>query len=326
MDLSKAVRATYYTIKFGGFKLFFVYIKDKLLHENKKRETVYKIIEAIPEKDYERRLTDYYGLRTLRKIDIKKPVTFNEKIQWLKLYDPMNGLKTELADKYAVRKWIENKIGEEYLIPLLGVWDTIADIDINGLPDKFVLKTNHGSGTTVAVTNKQETDWLEIEKKYDKWLATNYAFVSFEPHYKDIEPKIIAEEYIEQSDGNLYDYKIHCFNGKPLYILVIGDRDLKCHTGHGAFYDTEWNLQPFTSNSYPLFERGVSKPQKLKEMLRLAEILSKEFSYVRVDLYELDDGSIKFGEMTFTPSSGMYDWNPPEMDEKWGELLKLPMV
>ena len=325
MDLSKAVRATYYTIKFGGFKLFFVYIKDKLLHENKKRETVYKIIEAIPEKDYERRLTDYYGLRTLRKIDIKKPVTFNEKIQWLKLYDPMNGLKTELADKYAVRKWIENKIGEEYLIPLLGVWDTIADIDINGLPDKFVLKTNHGCGTTMIITDKNNAKWSEIEKQYEKWLATNYAFLSFEPHYKDITPKIIAEEYIEQSDGNLYDYKIHCFNGKPQYIHVIGNRELEKHAGREAFYDIEWNMQAFTSNSYPAYEHVVERPTRLKEMLQIAEILSADLSYVRVDLYELDNGEIKFGEMTFTPGSGMYWWNPPEMDEQWGKILKLPM-
>jgi len=321
----KVLKSVYCVTKFGGLKLLFFYIHDKFCKSCKKREVIYKIIENTRPEDYERKLSEYYEMSTLKRIDIQNPKTFNEKIQWLKLYDPMNTLKTKLADKYRVREWIEEKIGADYLIPILGVWNKISEIDLDTLPNRFVLKTNHGSGTTVVIANKEETDWTEIEKKYDKWIANNYAFDSFEPHYKDITPKIIAEEYIEQNDGNLYDYKIHCFNGKPLYILVIGDRDLKCHTGRGAIYDIEWNLQPFTTNSYPLFKKTVSKPKKLKEMLSLAEILSKDFSYVRVDLYELDDGSIKFGEMTFTPSSGMYDWNPPEMDEKWGELLKLSM-
>ena len=321
----KTLDSIYYVTKFGGLKLLYIYITDKLCKNSKKREAIYKIIENIRPENYERKLSEYYEMSTLRKIDIQHPRTFNEKIQWLKLYDPMNKLKTKLADKYRVREWIEEKVGAEYLIPLLGVWNNISEIDLDTLPDRFVLKTNHGSGTTVAILNKEEADWPEIKKKYDKWLSNNYAFDSFEPHYKDITPKIIAEEYIEQKDGNLYDYKIHCFNGKPLYILVVGERDLKHHTGRAATYDIEWNLQSFTQDSYFPFEKPMSKPKNLKEMLRLAEILSQEFSYVRVDLYELDDGSIKFGEMTFTPCSGMYDWNPPEMDEKWGELLKLPM-
>ena len=320
----KALNSVYYVTKFGGLKLLYIYMHDKFCKSSKKQEAIYKIIENIRPEDYERKLAEYYQMSTLRRIDIQKPRTFNEKIQWLKLHDPMNEMKTKLADKYMVREWIEEKAGEEYLIPLLGVWNNISEVDLETLPDRFVLKTNHGCGTTMIITNKADADWDKIKVQYDEWLATNYAFVSFEPHYKDIEPKIIAEKYIEQNDGNLYDYKIHCFNGKPLYILVIGDRDLKHHTGMGAIYDVEWNLQSFTTNSYPIYEKAVSKPQKLEEMLKLAEILSKDFSYVRVDLYELDDGSIKFGEMTFTPSSGMYDWNPPEMDAKWGEIVRLP--
>ena len=321
MDLLSSIG---YAVKFGGVKLLSAYIKDKFCGTNVKKEVIYSVIENIPEKDYERKLAEYYNLVTLKKINIQNPETFNEKIQWLKLYDPMKGLKTRLADKYAVREWIEEKIGSQHLIPLLGVWNDISEIDVNTLPDKFVLKTNHGCATTMIIKNKAEVDWSKVKKQYDEWLSTNYAFFSFEPQYRDIEPKIIAEEYIEQSDGNLYDYKIHCFNGKPLYIHVIGDRDLKKHIGREAFFDVEWNMQSFTSNSYPGYENPVKPPAGLQEMLKIAETLSKDFAYVRVDLYELEDGNIKFGEMTFTPGSGMYWWNPPQMDEQWGELLKLP--
>lgn len=325
MKSMNLILGIYYTIKFGGIKLLCAYVKDKLYKSNVKEELIYNIIKNIPQEDYERKLCDYYSLRTLKAINIQQPRSFNEKVQWLKLYDPMNSLKTELSDKYAVRNWIENKLGKEYLIPLLGVWKDVSDIDLSTLPDKFVLKTNHGCGTTMIINNKAEVDWAEIKKQYDEWLSANYAFFSFEPHYRDIEPRIIAEEYIEQNDGNLYDYKIHCFNGKPLYILVIGNRDLKQHIGQGAYYDLEWNLQSFTSNAYPVYKQLLPPPKHLKEMIKIAEILSKDFAYVRVDLYELDNGDIKFGEMTFTPSSGIYTWNPPKMDEEWGTLLKLPI-
>ena len=312
------------TVKFGGVKLLCAYIKDKFCGTNIKKEVIYDVIKNIPEKEYERKLAEYYNLVTLKKINIQNPTTFNEKVQWLKLYDPMKDLKTCLADKYAVREWIKEKVGEKYLIPSLGVWNDISEIDVDALPDKFVLKTNHGCGTTMVIKNKAEADWDMIKAQYNEWLSTNYAFFCFEPHYRDIEPKIIAEEYIEQSDGNLYDYKIHCFDGKPLYIHVIGDRDFQKHIAREAFFDADWNMQSFTSNVYPRYENTIKPPAGLQEMLKIAEVLSKDFAYVRVDLYELEDGNIKFGEMTFTPGSGMYCWNPPQMDEKWGELLKLP--
>lgn len=273
---------------------------------------------------YEEELSKIYAMRTGTKLSISKPYTFNEKIQWLKLYDT-TPLKTILADKYLVRAWIKGKIGEQYLVPILGVWDRFEEINLKELPDSFVLKANHGSGWNVVVKDKSKVDWEAVRKKFDCWLSVNFAFLAgFEMQYKDIPPKIIAEEYIENEDGNLYDYKIYCFQGKPEYIHLIGNRNFDTHCAKEAFYDVNWVLQPFICGIYSRYDESIQRPSNLNEILRVAEILSEGFSYVRVDMYELSNGEIKFGEMTFTPGSGFYQWNPPEMDKVLGEKIRLP--
>lgn len=249
-------------------------------------------------------------------LNIKNPRTFNEKIQWMKLYDS-TPLKTQLADKYLVQDWVKKTIGEEYLILLLGVWDDFDDIDFSSLPNKFVLKANHGSGWNIIVTDKSSFDSVSAKKKFDKWMKMNYGKNNLEPHYIPIVPKIIAEEYIADVDGNLPDYKIHCFNGKPTFIQYIGERNI---SPKEAFYDIYWNLMPFTRN-YSIFETPIAKPVNLKEMISISKLLSESFIYVRIDLYVLNDDSIKFGEMTFTPAAGMGKWTPPEYDSKMGELI-----
>ncbi len=266
------------------------------------------------------------------RMDLDNPQTYNEKIQWSKLYDS-TPLKTKLTDKYLVREWVREKIGEKYLIPLLGVYNSFDEIDFSQLPEQFVIKTNHGSGWVIVVKNKKKFDKSEAEKKINAWMSTNYAFVAgFELHYRDIKPKILIEQYIENEktdsennnsigvNGGLLDYKVMCFDGKPMYIWVNTDRE---HEQKRDIFTTDWKRVPFRIH-YPTSERNLSKPENLEEMLRLAEILSQGFNQVRVDFYVLNNGDIKFGEMTFTSESGLSQFIPETWNKKLGDLIKLP--
>lgn len=269
---------------------------------------------------YEKELCKWYMRATGKTLDLTNPQTYNEKIQWLKLYDS-TPLKTRLADKYLVRDYVKEKIGEEYLIPLLGVWDSFDEIDFDTLPNSFVLKANHGSGWNIIVKDKTDFDKADAKRKFDAWMNTNFAFVSgFELHYYNIEPKIIAEQYLENGNDDLYDYKVFCFDGKVESVMFLSERKIGLKM---AFYDKEWNKLPFVY-SYPRNEAEVHRPENLEHILELAEKLSQGFAHVRVDFYVLNDGSTKFGEMTFTSASGVCEWNPPEQDRIYGELIKLP--
>ena len=252
-------------------------------------------------------------------LDLDDPKNFNQKIQWLKLYDN-TPLKTRLADKYLVREWIKEKIGEEYLIPLLGVWDKFDDIDFDKLPDRFVLKANHGCAYNYIVKDKSKMDKEDARKKFNKWMKRNYAQNGgLELHYKDIPPKIIAEAYVEDSNKELNDYKIMCFNGKAKYIWIDQGRFTKRTEN---IYNTKWELQPFLL-SYPNSKEQVPPPENLDKMFELAEILAKDFPLVRVDFYNVD-GKIYFGEMTFTSCSGIDKFIPSKYNKIWGDMLKLP--
>ncbi len=208
-------------------------------------------------------------------LNLDNPKTFNEKIQWLKLYDS-TPLKTRLADKYLVREWIKEKIGEEYLIPILGVWDKFDDIDFNKLPERFVLKGNHGCAYNYIVKDKSKMDIEDARKKFNKWMKRNYAQNGgLELHYKDIPPKIVAEAYIEDSNKELNDFKIMCFNGKPQYIWIDQGRFTNRTEN---IYNTKWELQPFLL-TYPNSKEEVPPPQNLDKMFELAEILAKDFRW-----------------------------------------------
>ncbi len=255
-------------------------------------------------------------------LNYENPKTFTEKIQYMKIYDSTRQ-KTVLADKYKVRNWIEDKVGKEHLIPLIGVWDRFDDIDFSQLPNSFCLKTNHGSGMNMIVKNKNEIDLKEVKTLFDWWMKRPFWVYTIEPHYKEIPRRIIAEEYIEELDGGLYDYKFHCFHGKPVFIQCIGDRNLEKHTGYQKNYDIDWNELDWIFEDYPSFPYSVPKPNCLSEMLFIAERLSSEFDYVRVDLYEVR-GKVYFGEMTFTPGSGNYPYKGTwtrEKDEVLGKLI-----
>ncbi|MCM1155765.1 MAG: glycosyltransferase [Roseburia sp.] len=323
--MKRKICRLYYSFKFGGVYYVYLRIFDKIRKNDNALKFLYKKSKEVGSEQYEKELINIFGLKTGLRLNFKKPQTFNEKIQWMKLYDT-TPLKVTLTDKYLVREWVREKIGEQYLISLLGVWDHFADIEIRKLPDKFALKINHGSGWNLIVKKKADIIWEKVQEQFDYWMSLNYAYTDgFEMQYLNISPKIIAEEYIENENGNLYDYKIHCFNGIPRYIHIIGNRKFDMHCAKEAFYDVDWQLLPFTSGVYLQYDENIEKPKRLEEMLEIAKKLSEEFIYVRVDLYELTNGVIKFGEMTFTPGSGFYQWEPAEMDKILGEKIILPI-
>jgi len=271
---------------------------------------------------YKNELVMWYEKKQHQTLLLSHPKTFNEKIQWLKLYDS-TPIKTLLADKYLVRDWIKEKIGEEYLIPLLGAYDSFDEIDFDKLPNQFAIKCNHGSGYNIIVKDKSEIDLEDIKSKLNCWMNENFAFhAGCELQYRDMKPKIVIEKFIENEGTNdLYDYKFYCFNGVPTYVQFISDRtehDLK-----QSFYDMNWNKQSFYNNNQ-FDPRIVPCPISFQKMKELASTLSKGFSFVRVDFYQLNDGSIYFGEMTFSPASGAMVWNSYDTDLHLGKLIKLP--
>jgi hypothetical protein len=281
----------------------------------------YKMAMVADEKKYPEILKEWFKHTVGYDLNLENPQTYNEKIQWLKLYDS-TPLKTKLSDKYLVRDWVKEKIGEKYLIPLIGVYDKFEDIDFNGLPNKFVIKANHGSGWNVIVKDKAALNIAERQKEFKDWMSKNFAYVfGLELQYKNIVPKIIIEEYLENNNDELYDYKIWCFDGKPKYILFASGRKQSLKL---VFFDTNWGKQEFWLQNYPINKEEIKKPDNLNEMLSLSEVLSKGFAHVRVDFYRLNDGTIKFGEMTFSTASGVCRWNPPKYDLELGKLIKLP--
>jgi len=273
---------------------------------------------------YAKLLEKWYYNITKQHLNLNDPKTFNEKIQWSKLFDS-TPIKTKLADKYLVRDWIKEKIGEKYLIPLLGVYDKFEEINFNELPNQFVIKCNHGCGYNIIVKDKTKIDLSEIKNKINKWMNENFALkYGLELHYSNIPHKIIIEKYIEnKTSHDLYDYKFWCFDGKVKYIQFLSERNLDGLKM--AFYDLNWNKQDFVY-SYPLDSKTIEKPNNLDQMIELAEILSKNFNHVRVDFYRMDDGTIYFGEMTFTSASGIGKWNKEEANYYLGELFKLPKL
>lgn len=291
------------------------YGRERYQMKMEMRTNLYK---ALPKEKYEEELRNWYLLSTGKILDLEHPKTYNEKLQWIKLFEN-NPEKTRLSDKYLVREYVKEKIGEKYLIPLLGVWNSFDEIDFSKLPQQFALKANHGCGYNLIVQNKEELDLKEAKQKFDNWLTTNFAYVNLELHYKDIKPLIIAEEYIENEKEDLYDYKVWCFNGEPKYIMYLANRKKGLQM---VFYDTEWNRMPFTY-SVDVYEGEVEKPDNLEELLEISRKLSADFNHVRVDFYRLNDGTYKFGEMTFTSAAGKAIWNPPEYDRILGDMLEL---
>lgn len=252
--------------------------------------------------------------------DIDNPKTFNEKMQWLKL-NYLKPLMTKCADKISVRDYVAEKIGQKYLVPCLGVWDNPEDIDFDKLPNKFVLKVNHGSGQNIIVDDKTKFNISDAVTKLKEWMKpeNNWYYYSFENVYKDIKPKIIAEEFLETSNNDLPDYKIMCYDGIPKNLFVCSERRSGLKV---TFFDLNWDRLPF-NRMYPVSKNEIKKPKNFDEMLKISKILSRDFPFVRVDFFEVNE-KLYIGEMTFYPGNGMEPFNPCEWDRKLGNLLKLP--
>lgn len=255
------------------------------------------------------------------KLNINSPITFNEKIQWLKLYDK-NPVYTNLVDKYEVRKYISNTIGEEYLIPLIGVWNKFEEIDFSELPNQFVLKCTHDSGGVIVCKDKSNLDIEKAKKKINSALKRNYYYSGREWPYKNIRPKIICEKYmVEESGAELMDYKFMCFNGEVKCSFVCLNRNLQ--TGLNVdFYDMEWNRMPFERH-YSSSGTAILKPKNFDKMVEFAGKLSKNIPFLRVDLYEIN-ARLYFGELTLYPGSGFEEFTPESYDYLLGSWIKLP--
>lgn len=256
-----------------------------------------------------------------KKLNLRNPKGFNEKINWLKLYWRKPFIHG-LVDKYAVKKYVAKKIGDQYVIPILGVWKNFDEINFAELPDKFVLKTTHGGGFNGVVIchDRNNFNFDEARIRLNAAMKWDLYKENREWVYKDIPHRIIAEEYITNGNHDLKDYKFFCFNGVPKFVCVHFDRQ----TNHKAVYmDLNWERLPFVDN-YPCPPKHIEpKPENLDAMIGIARKLSDGMPFVRVDLYNID-GNIYFGELTFIPMNGMTVFDPPSADLDLGSCLQLP--
>ena len=266
-----------------------------------------------------------FKYRTGRKLDLTKPETFNEKLQWLKLHDRRDEY-TVMVDKYLVRSYVGKKIGEKYLVPFLGVWDDPDDIDFSALPDQFVLKCNHNSGTGMCICrDKSRIDEHRVREDLRRGLKENFFYLGREWPYKHVPRKIIGEEYLTNGSGEgLKDYKVLCFHGEPKLIELHMGR----FTDHQTqdFYDTQWHKTSISMARVSHFKVSDSvepKPAALDEMLRLSRILAEGIPHVRVDWY-IVRGQLYFGELTFYDGSGFDVYDDPADDLMIGSWLTLP--
>lgn len=260
-------------------------------------------------------------------LHLNPPITFNEKLQWLKLYD-RKPIYTIMVDKCAVKKYVEDKIGKQYVVPLLAKWDTADDIDISVLPNQFVIKSTNGGGGTSVLVCKDKNKFCITEVKNLFRFALSASCMDFyissrEWPYKDVKPRIIAEQMLGDGEREIIDYKVHVFNGVPEFILVCKDR--KSPTGMTEdFFDTSWNRlevkRPFNKKS----NCPIGKPDRLNEIINISSILAEDIPFVRIDFYIIDN-HVYFGEMTFFPASGFKHFIPRKWDKIWGEKLTLPI-
>lgn len=256
-----------------------------------------------------------------KELNLECPETYTEKLQWLKLYDHRPEY-TLMVDKFAVKQYVAERIGEEYVIPLLGVWERIEDIDFASLPEKFVLKTTHDSGGLVICKDKNELDIQKAIKKLTYFLNRRYYDYNREWPYKNVKPRIIAEQYMEDSTyRELRDYKFFTFGGVPKVLYIAQGRG-KGEPTVADFFDMDFNHLPFTID-HDTAEIPPEKPQNFELMKKLAAKLSEGTPQLRVDFYEVD-GRVYFGEMTFFHCSGLAPFHPKEWDRIFGDWVTLP--
>ena len=257
-------------------------------------------------------------------LDFKNPITFNEKLQWLKLYNRKPEY-TSMVDKYAVKNYVASKIGSQYIIPTLGVWSTVEEIEWDKLPNQFVLKTTHGGGGcgVVICKDKASFDFDTAKKKLKRSLESDIYRMYREWPYKGVKKRIIAEKYMTDGEKELEDYKVHNFNGVPKVILVCRDR-FKESSMIDDFYSDRWELLDIRRPGHPNSSDSIDCPEKLTEMLELSRKLSQDIPFLRTDFYTVDN-RIYFGELTFFPAAGMTPYEPEIWDKTFGSWLKLSL-
>lgn len=278
-----------------------------------------KMLNWLPDKVF---LKVAFRARLGKKLNLKKPETFNEKMQWLKLYNRKPEY-TMMVDKYLVRNYVKEKIGEEYLIPLLGVWADPEEIDYDNLPMQFVLKCNHNSGLGMCICkDKSSLDIKQVKNELRKGIKQNYYLTGREWPYKNVPRRIIAEKYmVDESGYELKDYKYYCFDGKVKLVMINSDR-MSAETTKANYFDENYHPLDFTWG-YENAEVPPVKPERFEEMKCLAEKLSEGLPHVRIDFYQTPNG-IFFGEMTFFDGCGFDSIEPIEWDYKIGSWIKLP--
>lgn len=289
------------------------------MSSNKLLKKVKYAMRFIPDSIY---IQIYYFAHFKKFCDLKNPSTYNEKLNWLKLHDH-NPVYPTLVDKYEAKEYVARIIGNEYIIPTLGVWDTFDDIDFEKLPNQFVLKCTHDSEGLVIVKDKKKLDKNAAKEKIEASLKQNFYYIGREWPYKDVKPRIIAEQYMEDHvDGELRDYKFFCFDGEPKAMFIASDRA----SDHVKFdyYDLKFNHLDI-KQKYPHAQETLRKPVTFEKMIDFSKILSKGFPHVRVDFYEVD-GHLYFGELTFYHFSGFIPFEPDRWDKVFGDWLKLPKV
>ncbi|GAB6168198.1 ATP-grasp fold amidoligase family protein [Clostridium carnis] len=256
-------------------------------------------------------------IKTKRIPKLKNPITAYDKMQYLKINKAFEGY-SKYVDKYKVREYIASEIGEEYLVPLIGVYNNFNDIDFNKLPEKFVLKVNHSCGQNIICKNKEEFNQKAAKKYLTRWLKEDFYYRFREIQYKNIKPLIICEKYLEDKSGDLMDYKFTCSNGEPKFIQV----DLCRYSEHKQkYYDLEWNELNW-EYGFEKYKDEIEKPKNLDKMIELAKKLSNKFQFVRVDLYSVED-KVYFGELTFTPGAGLLIYKPEEINKFVGDLIDI---
>ncbi|MEQ6376431.1 ATP-grasp fold amidoligase family protein [Bacillaceae bacterium S4-13-56] len=291
----------------------------KLIPSQQLRLKILKLADFLPDKLM---IKLQYKIATGRKLNLKKPERFTEKLQWYKLHyrDP---LITKCSDKYSVREYIASKGYEDILVPLYGVYDRAEDINFEKLPNKFVLKTTNGSHSNILCEDKSTLDIKSTRETLNRWLKAWNGKVGREWGYYNIKPRIICEEYLDKDENNdLIDYKFFCFNGEPVCLYVIVDRYLEDGIKLGI-YNLEFEKLPYRRVDIRGLTSNPNKPKNFEKMIEIAKVLSKDFPHTRVDLYNID-GKIYFGELTFYNGSGYKGYIPDEFDFIQGENFILP--
>ncbi len=274
-------------------------------------------MRIIPDRAY---IQMYYFAHFKKFCNLKNPKTYNEKLNWLKLHDK-NPIYTRIVDKFEAKEYVKDIIGDQYIIPTLGVWDNFDDIDFDELPQQFVLKCTHDSEGLVIVKDKDKLDKEMAKNKIESALKQNFFYIGREWPYKNVKPRIIAEKYMEDHiDGELRDYKFFCFDGEPKAMFVASDR--ASDNVKFDYFDLNFNHLDI-KQKYPHAEQQLRKPVTFEKMIELSKVLSKGFPHVRVDFYEVD-GQLYFGELTFYHFSGFMPFEPNKWDKIFGDWIKLP--